>query len=73
MDAICGVIGIIAVVAAAFLLFYLLRTTPRNEGDLHGGGLQGADSAFGYPPLDLEEDPKVPPSESFRSQTETTL
>jgi hypothetical protein len=41
----------LAVGAASFALLYLLRITPRNEGTLHGGGFEGADAAFGYPPL----------------------
>jgi hypothetical protein len=41
----------VVVVACVFLLLHLLRIVSRNEGKLHGGGFDGADSAFGYPPL----------------------
>ena len=65
VDAVCGVIGSIALVAGVLLLFYLLRTTSRNEGEQHGGGFEGADSAFGYPPL--EDKPKIPPNDPHQN------
>ena len=52
MEVACTIFGVVAPIGGMFLLIYLLRTTPRNEGKLHGGGLEKSSPAWGYPPLD---------------------
>jgi hypothetical protein len=48
------------------MLLYLIRHTPRNTSRTHGGGIEGADAIWGYPPLDNPKDP--PPANADRPE-----
>jgi hypothetical protein len=62
-EAIWSVIALVVFIAFPCLLLHLIKSIPRNEGDRHGGGLEGSGSAWGYAPM--ESDRNKPPRQPF--------